>query len=426
MAKYFSKPFASNGTRTSIPDDPQSDGLMSFLEGWGYDYERHPIDDPAAKHIERGKMNFLFYVITEALGELQRLGSSTWDETRIPYGKGAVVFYADVTWVSTVAANNSRPGLTDDWKNIALSGNGGGSTPSDGYTNDDIDNMFRDVDDRINAITLHNTGDIYGISRTTVVENEYICNGDTVPIESLVGSALSLMPTAFKDAWGIKMVGTKRIKLPMLIGKSEVDGFFTTPIFSPGVGFDRTKTQYYASDSKLVAGTVDVPPDPSNPTPTEPVDPETVTIPNVQHYQPRFTPVIWLNPDDGAAVPAGATILFEGTDSLAEPVSTELTIRQVRIGIYNSGQHYIDMDATPTATLNSISFKDKADAVVSLGGEAVTATVSNEVGMFVLITLPKTLTVAKMSINITCDIPEFNGGDNLASASLVLIDEPLI
>lgn len=425
MAMYFNKPFASGGTRTSIPADTQSDGLMSFLEGWGYDYERHPIDDPKAKHIERGKMNYLFYVITEALGEIQRLGASTWEEARMPYGKGVTVFYSDVTWVSTIANNNTRPGLTDAWKNIAAASSGGGSTPSDGYTNDDIDNMFRDVDNRINAITLHNTGDIYGISRTTVVDNEYICNGDTVPIASSVGSALSLMPTAFKDAWGVVMVGTKRIKLPMLIGKSDVDDFFTTPIFSPGVGFDRSTTQFYVSDKEKVVGTVD-PATPTDPGSTPAADPETVTMHNVQHYQPRFTPVIWLDPDDGDEQPAGATILFEGTDSLGELTDTELTIRQVRIGIYNTGQHYIDTDNVPTATLNSISFKDKSGANVALGGTAVSAPVSRDNGMFVLITLPKNLTVAKMSINISCTIPEFNGGDDSVTASLVLTDEPLI
>lgn len=74
MTKIFKVPFATQGDRTSIPDDVQADGAVSYTQGYSYDYERDQQTDPAAKDIEREKMNGIFHDITEAVGELQSFG----------------------------------------------------------------------------------------------------------------------------------------------------------------------------------------------------------------------------------------------------------------------------------------------------------------------------------------------------------------
>lgn len=70
MTKTFKVPFATQGDRTSIPNEVQADGAVSYTQGYGYDYERDQVSDPAAKDIEREKMNGIFHDITEAIGEV--------------------------------------------------------------------------------------------------------------------------------------------------------------------------------------------------------------------------------------------------------------------------------------------------------------------------------------------------------------------
>ncbi|HIE6441057.1 TPA: hypothetical protein ACXJSY_003562, partial [Proteus mirabilis] len=80
MTTIFKTPFATQGDKASIPVEIQSDGSVSYTQGYGYDYERDQVTDPAAKDIEREKMNGIFHDITEAIGEIQRFGFPKWDE----------------------------------------------------------------------------------------------------------------------------------------------------------------------------------------------------------------------------------------------------------------------------------------------------------------------------------------------------------
>ena len=84
MTKVFKTPFAAQGDRTAVPVETQADGSVSYTQGYGYDYERDQTTDPAAKDIEREKMNALFHDVTEAMGEVQAFGAAVWSEDGKP------------------------------------------------------------------------------------------------------------------------------------------------------------------------------------------------------------------------------------------------------------------------------------------------------------------------------------------------------
>lgn len=423
---FFNKPFASSGTRTTVPSEVQTDGMMSFLEGWGYDYERHPINDPLAKHLERGKMNYLFYIITEAIGELQRQGSSYWDESRVPYADGVLCFFNNTTWLSMVAGNSDKPGLTDKWKDLKIGGgsDNGGFDPLKYYTREQIEDIVQQLNGRIDDIAVHEVGDIYPIARTAVLENEYVCNGDTVPALSNIGITLSSMPTDYKDAWGIKKIGTQRIQLPMISNLNDLDipqapvydsvtgqwdyaNVFSTAMFSLSVGVDRTKQQYYASDiTKIVTQ-----------------NPE-VKIQGVRHIQSRFTPVIWL-PRGETSSPIEYAVYFEGTDNVGSAGNGEIVVRQLRFGLYNYGSRFVSDMVTVTGILNSMTFFDKTGTQIT--GVTPVMTVSNsDKGVVMIVTLNKNVTAATMTVSGSMTIPDETGGNTPTVVPFSLTREALI
>lgn len=121
MTKKFLTPFATDGDRSEIPGAIQSDGSISLPEGWGFDYSRNPSTDPLAKRIDRAAMNWLFYAITQALGQIQQTGAPEWitaadnGGTAFPYEQGAIVRYSGVTYNSLAGDNTAIPG-TDPTK----------------------------------------------------------------------------------------------------------------------------------------------------------------------------------------------------------------------------------------------------------------------------------------------------------------------
>lgn len=425
MSTFFNKPFAANGSRTTIPSETQTDGMMSFLEGWGYDYERHPLNDPLAKHLERGKMNYLFYIITEAIGELQRQGSYYWDENNAPYADGVMCYYANTTWISTVSGNGDKPGLTDKWKDLKVSGGSGSDfDPLKYYTREQIEEITGQINTRIDEFAIHEIGDIYPIARTTVIENEYVCNGDTVPILSNIGIVLASMPTDYKDAWGIKKIGTQRIQLPMIsnmndndvpqapiydsvTGEWDYSNVYSTSMFSLSVGVDRTKQQYYAADITKVVGVS-----------------QASKMPGVRHIQSRFTPVIWLPiGEDRSQIPYG--IYFEGTDNVGLGTNGELVVRQLRFGLYNYGSRFVSDTVTVTGVLSGMTFFDKTGAQIT--GVTATATVSNsDAGVVMIVTLNKNVTAATMTANGSMSIPDETGGGNPTTVTFSLTKEALV
>ncbi|MDK7757687.1 MULTISPECIES: gp53-like domain-containing protein [Providencia] len=118
MTKIFKVPFATQGDRTSIPDDVQADGAVSYTQGYSYDYERDQQTDPAAKDIEREKMNGMFHDITEAIGELQSFGFPKWAVEGKPYPIRAIVYHKNKTWQSKIENNNVEPVAGTAWQEL--------------------------------------------------------------------------------------------------------------------------------------------------------------------------------------------------------------------------------------------------------------------------------------------------------------------
>ncbi|WP_272521684.1 phage baseplate protein [Providencia sp. PROV202] len=118
MTKIFKIPFATQGDRTSIPNEVQADGAVSYTQGYGYDYERDQVSDPAAKDIEREKMNGIFHDITEAIGEVQNYGFPKWTEEGKPYPIRAVVYHKNKVWQSKVENNEVEPVAGAQWAEL--------------------------------------------------------------------------------------------------------------------------------------------------------------------------------------------------------------------------------------------------------------------------------------------------------------------
>ncbi|CRL63821.1 hypothetical protein [Proteus vulgaris] len=118
MTTIFKTPFATQGDKASIPVEIQPDGSVSYTQGYGYDYERDQVTDPAAKDIEREKMNGIFHDITEAIGEIQSFGFPKWSEAGKPYAIRTIVYHKNKVWQSKVENNNIEPVAGNAWAEL--------------------------------------------------------------------------------------------------------------------------------------------------------------------------------------------------------------------------------------------------------------------------------------------------------------------
>ncbi|WP_231040255.1 hypothetical protein [Proteus terrae] len=118
MTTIFKTPFATQGDKASIPVEIQPDGSVSYTQGYGYDYERDQVTDPAAKDIEREKMNGIFHDITEAIGEIQSFGFPKWSEAGKPYATRTIVYHKNKVWQSKVENNNIEPVAGNAWAEL--------------------------------------------------------------------------------------------------------------------------------------------------------------------------------------------------------------------------------------------------------------------------------------------------------------------
>lgn len=125
MAKFFRFPFALNGDRAVIPDEAQSDGSISFNQGFGPDYERNPTSDPLAKRVPRDETNQYLYDITDNIRQYQLNGTPDWTTAAqnggapVAYSYGARVRYdagsGARVWQSASLNNTSTPGADANW-----------------------------------------------------------------------------------------------------------------------------------------------------------------------------------------------------------------------------------------------------------------------------------------------------------------------
>lgn len=127
MSNYLiKKPFADIGDKTTVPVAKQSDGKVSMEEGFGLDYERDlDANDPKAKEIQRGVLNYLLNQITGALAAMQRNGVDEY-KTGQTYGKSAMVWYNGELYISQTNNNTTAP-TSSGWKSLtSLLAAGGG------------------------------------------------------------------------------------------------------------------------------------------------------------------------------------------------------------------------------------------------------------------------------------------------------------
>ncbi len=125
MTNYIRVPFADSGDKDVVPVATQTDGSVSFVQGYPLSYSLDPETDTAAKRIERTKMNFLFNQISAAIQEIQQNGIApfiTSDDnggTAFSYGAGVVVMYNGTAYQSLVANNTQLPTVAANWTPVS-------------------------------------------------------------------------------------------------------------------------------------------------------------------------------------------------------------------------------------------------------------------------------------------------------------------
>ena len=123
-AKRFAVPFATTGDKATIPDAVDSQGAVSYSEGWGPDYQL-PDDDPSYRPVGRQEMNGVLNDITAAIAEVQQNGVATWVQPAgliPPYPINALVRHNDKVWLNNLANNSAAPAVANGW--IDVFGNG--------------------------------------------------------------------------------------------------------------------------------------------------------------------------------------------------------------------------------------------------------------------------------------------------------------
>lgn len=126
MSKVIKTPFAANGDKKAIATSVQTNGEVSYPEGFTKKYEEDLDTDPTALEIQRGTMNQLFNEIHSILQNLQSKGAEDFDSD-VTYQKGAMVWSNGELYISQKA--NNKGVLTDpsSWKSMTslLASSGG-------------------------------------------------------------------------------------------------------------------------------------------------------------------------------------------------------------------------------------------------------------------------------------------------------------
>lgn len=121
---YFKTPFGNAGDRVDITRSANSDGTVSYAQGWGPDYQKDLKTQANAKAVSRQVTNQLFWALTGAVQQYQQRGVPEWiapadnDGTAFPYPAGATVVLNDKFWVSLVSNNTTQPGTGTNWQSL--------------------------------------------------------------------------------------------------------------------------------------------------------------------------------------------------------------------------------------------------------------------------------------------------------------------
>lgn len=212
--KYFVNPFGEAGDLATIPDTVQSDGTVSYAQGWGPFYALQLGVNPSALPIPRPQSNQVLYDVTGAIQFLQQYGTPAWITamenlgTSFPYPIYARVYYDPGTgpqvWENQVAGNTATPGADSTWVQISGASSGlpigavidfASPVPPQGFLNCDgsavsrttYSNLFGAVNFLSSGTLTNGTNSITGLSIPTSsmfvgqhVEGANIPSGSTI------------------------------------------------------------------------------------------------------------------------------------------------------------------------------------------------------------------------------------------------------
>ena len=122
MPKYFRFPWAVAGDKTAIPDETQTNGSVSYQEGYGDPYEQDPETAPGARNIEREMYNQALFDITETLQQYYQRGVPPYitadDNGGTPFGYSQYsrVFFNNRIYESLINNNTNQPTVTTAWR----------------------------------------------------------------------------------------------------------------------------------------------------------------------------------------------------------------------------------------------------------------------------------------------------------------------
>jgi len=213
---YFDVVFGSSGDLTAVPDSIQSNGSISYAQGWGPYYAQDPNIDPAtALFIDRAQTNQIFYDITSAIQQYQQFGippfitTSMNNGTPFPYAQYATVFSGGVAYQSLIASNTDTP-PSANWAAVPL----GYSSFSTG----DVKPTYKTTADT--GWVMMNDGTIgsSGSGATTRA------NSDTLPLYTLLWNNISNTYCPVSTGRGVSAAAdfsaNKTLKLPLALGRA--------------------------------------------------------------------------------------------------------------------------------------------------------------------------------------------------------------
>ena len=122
MARYFRFPWAVAGDKTTIPDTTQTDGAVSYQEGYGDPYEQDPATTPGARNIEREMYNQALFDVTSTLQQYYQQGVPDYitpaenGGTAYGYPIYARVRLNNRVYESLIANNTNAPTVTSAWR----------------------------------------------------------------------------------------------------------------------------------------------------------------------------------------------------------------------------------------------------------------------------------------------------------------------
>jgi len=128
MAKYFRFPWAVDGDKAAIPDPTQSDGAVSYQQGYGPNYETNPETDPNSRDIERTMYNQALFDITQTLQQyFQRsvppyITSAMNGGVAYGYSQYARVLFNNRIYESLINNNTTEPTNTTNWRLVDFGG----------------------------------------------------------------------------------------------------------------------------------------------------------------------------------------------------------------------------------------------------------------------------------------------------------------